>query len=153
MFLYEDLLAIPTKPSPSQVDLESLEHEKSLQDAITIQGAESRLSQSHPDILPQPLGDAHQYLVSGDVQPHHRVLAQAQAITARLEDMRRLALKSADTEGVAGPSKISVPISVLSVKECEALVRACVSTTLFSNAAKFLIPIYRRERKMGPAHC
>jgi len=42
--------------------------------------------------------------------------------------MRELAMRGSDLEGrpVAGPSKFLVPISVLSIKECESLIRLSV---------------------------
>jgi hypothetical protein len=122
MFLYEDLLDTSPSLSPSsrEPDAEVKEQQQALEDAQVIQEAEWRLSQNHPDITQQ---------VSGQEPFYHRVVAHAQAVTRRYEEMRGLALKGTDDEGqaVAGPSKVSVPINVLSLKECEALLRACVS--------------------------
>jgi hypothetical protein len=121
MFLYEDLLETSPSPSPSprKLDIEAKEQRQALEDAQVIQEAEWRLSQNHPDLRQQ---------VSGEEPFYHRVVAQAQAVTRRYEEMRGRALKGTDDEGqaVAGPSKVSVPINVLSLKECEALLRACV---------------------------
>lgn len=128
MLLYEDLLAIPPKPEQPPVDLKALEQQQATEDSLTIQEAERRLLQTYPDVPPQILNEVQQHAAQNNLQSYHGVLMRAQAIVAQLEEMRELAMKGSDAEGkvVAGPSRISVPISVLSVKECEALVRVCV---------------------------
>jgi hypothetical protein len=128
MFLYEGLLAIPAKPPQPPVDPAILGQQLEEQDAETIREAEGRLLQTYPDLSWQTVdGDRHH--VALDKMPTYRkVVMHAQAVVSRLEEMRDLAMRGSDAEGrpVAGPSRISVPISVLSLTECESLIRACV---------------------------
>lgn len=126
MLLYEDLLAIPSKPPPPPVDLAALEQHLAQQDTETILEAERRLLQTYPEVSSRPLEGDQQHLPK-EMQTYHNVLVHAQRVVSQLEEMRGLATRGSDLEGhpVAGPSRISVPISVLSVKECESLVRVC----------------------------
>lgn len=126
MLFYEDLLAIQPKPAPPQVDLEALGRQQAEQDKLTVQEAEQRLLQTYANVPVPPLNEIP-HVVQGNLQSHYNVLVHADGVVRELEAMRGLAMTDSESQAIAGPSKISVPISVLSIKECEALVRICVS--------------------------
>ncbi|KAJ3564336.1 hypothetical protein NP233_g8356 [Leucocoprinus birnbaumii] len=144
MFLYEDLLAIPAKHPSPPVNLAALDEHLAEQDAETVKEAERRLLQTYPELSTQDTHsqeidqeDAHPKVTS--TYPTHRiVLGHAQRIVSQLEEMRESAMRGSNAEGqpIAGPSKITVPVSVLSIKECESLIR--VSTKAQDGSAALL---------------
>ncbi|KAF9450726.1 hypothetical protein P691DRAFT_809562 [Macrolepiota fuliginosa MF-IS2] len=135
MFIYEDLLAIQVKAKQPEVDLKALEQTQAAEDALTVQGAEQRLLQAYPGV---PLQAVHESLQPGisqdDLQPYQSALARAEAIVTQLEEMGGLTTKGSEGQAIAGPSRMSVPISVLTMKECEALVRICTKAQDGSSA-------------------
>ncbi|KXN85228.1 hypothetical protein AN958_11503 [Leucoagaricus sp. SymC.cos] len=126
-FLYEDLLSIPPQPPKISDDVVSPEAQLA-EDKATVREAEERLVQSFPEAASLTLGDDQQKVTFYGMKPFRRVLRRAQAVVAQLEEMRGVAMRGTDLEGhpVAGPSQVSVPISVLSLKEFESIIRICV---------------------------
>jgi len=128
VFLYEDLLSMPSKSIQSKLNPKIMYERIAQLDAEVVAEAERRLSQIYPGLSGRAL-DANQVDgASEDVPTYRTVLKHARTVVSRIEEMRELAMRGSDLEGrpVAGPSKFLVPISVLSIKECESLIRLSV---------------------------
>jgi len=126
--LYEDILSMASKSLQSKLNPKIMHERFADFDAEIVSEAEKRLLQIYPGLSGQTL-DANQVDgASEDVPTYRTVLKHARTVVSRIEEMRDLAMRGSDLEGrpIAGPSKFLVPISVLSLKECESLIRVSV---------------------------
>ena len=157
VFLYEDLLSMPSKSLQSKLNPKIMYERIAQLDAEVVSEAERRLSQIYPGLSGQAL-DANQVGgVSEDVPTYRTVLKHARTVVSRIEEMRELAMRGSDIEGrpVAGPSKFLVPISVLSIKECESLIRlsVCKFNEMLDLLSLLLTFVHRRKHRMDRGPC
>jgi hypothetical protein len=122
MAVYEDVLVVPVPQSelPNKAELEAIQRAEAEEDQTILVSLQDRLCDPSANIQSQTL----------KIQsPLHRILVRAHEIVSRVEAARRnLALS---TEKSTNNTPNFLPISVLSIRECQALVRACVSFIIF----------------------
>jgi len=157
VFLYEDLLSMPSKSLQSKLNPKIMYERIANLDAETVLEAEKRLSQIYPGLSGQALDTNQVGGTSEDVPTYRTVLKHARAVVSRIEEMRELAMRGSDLEGrpVAGPSKFLVPISVLSLKECESLIRisVCQFNEMLGLSSLLLTFVYRRKHRTDQGPC
>jgi hypothetical protein len=127
---YEDLLAVSPSQHEPKTEIDTLNVTTSgAEDAILISAIERRLLSSFPhtdegsSLGPDATAEAPQ-------QPYQRVLLHLQSLLTRLEAVQASPQQTASSEGLLVPLQQFFPTSVISVKECEALVRVCVRQSI-----------------------
>ena len=121
MAVYQDVLVVPVPQSerPNEEELEATRLAEAKEEQRMLASLENRLCDPSADIQSQ----------TPKVQSvHHRILLRAHEILSRIEATRNLAL---NTEESTNKTHNFLPISILSIRECHALVRACVSFVIF----------------------
>ena len=117
MSVYQDVLAVPI-PQPELPDkrkLEAIQRAEVEEDQRILISLENRLCDPSADNQSQNPG----------IQPScHRMLVRIHEIVSRIEATRNLAL---NTEESTSRTPNFLPISIVSIRECQALVRASVS--------------------------
>lgn len=121
MAVYEDVLVVPVPQSelPNKAELEAIQLAEAEEDQTILVSLKDRLCDPSANIQSQ---------TSKIQSPLHRILVRAHEIVSRVEAARNLALS---TENSTNNTSNFLPISVLSIRECRALVRACVSFIIF----------------------
>lgn len=116
MGVYQDVLEVPIPQSelPTEAELEAIKCAEDKQDQAIISSLEARLYDPSADIQSQ-MPEFQSTL--------HRILVRALDILSRVEATRKLVLNTESTDETPN----FLPISILSIRECEALVRASVS--------------------------
>lgn len=124
---YEDLLAISPSQQEPKTETDTLNvttTSGTAEDSALISAIEQRLLGSFPHTdegsCPGPPQDLS--------QPYQRVLSHLQSLLTRLEAVQASTAPSQQTasEELFVPLQQFFPVSVISAKECEALVRVCV---------------------------
>jgi hypothetical protein len=120
MAVYQDVLVVPILQSelPDKTELEAIRRAEVKEDQRILVSLEDRLYDPSADIQSENL-KIH--------STPRRILVRAHEIVSRVETTRSLALNSEDTNNIPN----FLPISILSIRECQALVRASVSFTIF----------------------
>jgi hypothetical protein len=117
MAVYQSVLVVPVPQSkiPDKAELEAIRRAEAEEDQRILVTLENRLCDASADIQSQ-----HPKSQSAP----HRILVRAHEIVSRVEATRNLAL---NTEEFANSTPNFLPISILSIRECQALVRGTVS--------------------------
>lgn len=125
--IYEDLLALPPSVQSKPTEVQSVIRAQAEEDIAVINAVDQRLSLTtvenqtmHASTEANGKGAEHGVLAPS-VHPYRRVLSHAHNIISRIEIVRSSVNPTSDFENA------DVPISVLSLAECESLVRVCVS--------------------------
>ena len=117
MAVYQDVLVVPVPQSeiPSKAELEAIRRAEAEEDQRILASLEDRFHDPSADIQSQ----------NPKIQstPHY-ILVRAHEIVSRVEATRNLAL---NTEESTNNTPNFLPISILSIRECQALVRVSVS--------------------------
>ena len=116
--VYQDVLVVPVPEPPNKAELEAIQRAEAEEDQTILVSLEDRLCDPSANTQSQ---------FSKIQSPFHRILVRAHEIVSRVEAARNLAL---NTEKSTNNTPNFLPISVLSIRECQALVRACVSFIL-----------------------
>ena len=116
MAIYKDVLVVPVPQSeqPNKAELDAIRDAEAKEDQSILSSLEDRL-----------------YDPSGDIKSEtpkfqsalHRILVRALEIVSRVEATRNLVVNAESTKETSN----FLPISILSKRECQALVRASVS--------------------------
>ena len=116
MAAYQDVLVVPVPQSelPNKTELEAIQRAEAREDHRILLSLEDRLCDPSADIQSQ---------TPKFQSSLHRILVRALEIVSRVEATRKLALSSESTNETPN----LLPISILSIRECQALVRASVS--------------------------
>ena len=122
MAVYQDVLAVPVPKLelPDKAALEAIRHAEVEEDQRVLLSLEDRLCDPSADI---PSQNPKRHSIP------HRILVRAHEIVSRIEATRNLALNAEETTNNI-PNFL--PISILSIRECQALVRASVSFIIFT---------------------
>ncbi|KAF8627602.1 hypothetical protein AX17_006173 [Amanita inopinata Kibby_2008] len=153
MTLYEDLLAIPAERSEpdAEPDPQAQKIAQAEQDLSVINAVEQRLLGS----FPPPMDDSEEQLTTAESpsrrepvtkesdepisQPYLRVLSHLQSIATRLQAVQdSIAPPTESASQHFIPFQQFFPISVISTKECEALIRVCLHAGDVSSAEQTL---------------
>ena len=118
MEAYQDVLVVPVPQSqlPNKAELEAIQRAEAEEDQRILVSLKDRLYDPSADIQSRPTPTPQSNL--------HRILLRAHEILSRVEGARKLAL---NTDSTNNNTRNFLPISILSIRECQALVRACVS--------------------------
>ena len=116
MEVYKDVLVVPVPQSeqPNKAELEAIRCAEAKEDQRILSSLEDRLCDPSADIQSQTPKFQSNLL---------RILIRAHDIVSRVEATRNLALNTESTNKAPN----FLPISILSIRECQALVRASVS--------------------------
>jgi len=118
MAVYQDVLVVPVPQSElpdNKAEREAIKRAEAKEDQRMLVSLEDRLCDPSADTQsPNPKFES----------TPHRILVRAHEILSRVEATRNLALNTEDSTN--SPPKF-LPISILSIRECQALVRASVS--------------------------
>lgn len=116
MAVYQDVLVVPVPQSeqPNKAELEAIREAEAKEDQRILSSLEDRLYDPSADIKSQ---------TPKFQSALHRILVRALDVVSRVEAARKLALNTESTNETPN----FLPISVLSIRECQALVRASVS--------------------------
>ena len=116
MAVYKDVLVVPVPHSeqPNKAELEAIRDAEAKDDQRILSSLEDRLFDPSGDIESQ---------TPNFQSALHRILVRALDIVSRVEATRNLALNTESTNNTNN----FLPISILSIRECQALVRASVS--------------------------
>jgi hypothetical protein len=133
MNLYEDLLALPPSEQSKPTETQSVVPAQVDEDIAIVSSVDQRLStvedqtthsasgyNAHTSVETNIESAEHEALAPS-VQPYRRVISRAHGIISRIESVR------SSVNLTSGSESTDVPISVLSLAECESLVRVCVS--------------------------
>ena len=119
MAAYQDVLVVPVPQSeqPNKAELEAIRRAEAKEDQRILSSLEDRLCdpsdiQSHSPKFQSAL---------------HRILLKAHDIVSRVESTRNRVLNTESTDKTPN----FLPISILSIRECQALVRTSVSLIIF----------------------
>lgn len=135
---YQDLLAQPVAEQPSDPDAKGLQAAQAEEDQRVVNAVDQRLQLSPSQSTESdeiPLSETHRerlgLMNGGETQPsphpYIRVLSRAHIMFSRLDSIQ-------SSLGVAeNASSPLIPIGLLTMKECEALVRICVGAYLLLN--------------------
>lgn len=120
MAVYKDVLVVPVPQSeqPNKAELEAIRDAEAKEDQRILSSLEDRLFDPSGDIESQ---------TPNFQSALHRILVRALDIVSRVEATRNLALNTESTNNTNN----FLPISILSIRECQALVRASVSFIIF----------------------
>lgn len=116
MAVYQDVLVVPVPQSelPDKAELKAIRRAEAEEDQRILVSLEDRLF--------DPSADIHSQKPQHKSSPH-RILIRAHEIVSRVEATRSLALNTEESDSTPN----FLPISVLSIRECQALVRVSVS--------------------------
>ncbi|KAF8816887.1 hypothetical protein BYT27DRAFT_6951503 [Phlegmacium glaucopus] len=133
MAIYQDVLVVPVPQSelPNKAELEAIQQAEAEEDQRVLVSLEDRLC--------DPSADTRSQNPESKSTPH-RILVRAHEIVSRVEATRNLALS---TEEFANTTPNFLPISILSIRECQALVRASLKAK-DGQAAELALEIMKR---------
>lgn len=133
MAVYQDVLVVPVPQSekPNEAELEAIRIAEAEEDQRILSSLEDRLCDPSADIQSQT-PKLHSAL--------HRILVRALDIVSRVEATRNLALNPESTN--KAPNYL--PIGILSIRECEVLVRVSVSFFIFLSYVIFSQVLMKR---------
>jgi hypothetical protein len=119
MAVYKDVLVVPVPQSelPNEAELEAIRRAEEKEDQHILSSLEDRLFDPSADIQSQ---------TPKFQSTLHRILVRAHDILSRVEATRNLTLNTESTNKTN-----FLPVSILSIRECQALVRASVSFLIF----------------------
>ena len=118
MAVYQDVLVIPVPQSEqpnNETELEAIRDAEAKEDERILSALEERLHEPSADIK-SPTPNFFQSSL-------HRILVRAFDLMSHVESARNLSLNTESTNNTPN----FLPISTLSIRECQALVRASVS--------------------------
>jgi hypothetical protein len=143
MAAYQDVLVVPVPPKPelpNKAELETIRRAEAKEDKRVLASLEDRLFNTSTDTHSQNL----------NTPSLHRILIRAHEIMSRIEATRNLAV---DSDKSTKKTLNYLPITVISIRECNAIVRISVSFFIFSYVIFTRVLMNDLARSEGRANC